>query len=55
MIMAITKKRGVKKSKVILSKKKPNDLTIHFMPYSEISREDSIGRIKKIMKLICEN
>ena len=31
------------------------DLTIHFMPYSEISREDSIGRIKKIIGLILEN
>jgi len=27
-------------------------LTIHFMPYSEIVHEDSIGRIKKIMGLI---
>jgi len=31
------------------------DLTIHFMPYSEIAKEDSIGRIKKIVGLILEN
>jgi uncharacterized protein len=32
-----------------------NDLTIHFMPYSEISKEESLGRIKKLMGLILEN
>jgi len=31
------------------------DLTIHFMPYSEIAREDSIGRIKKIMGIVLKN
>jgi hypothetical protein len=31
------------------------DLTIHFMPYSEIAKEDGIGRIKKIIGLILEN
>lgn len=31
------------------------NLTIHFMPYSEISREDSIGRIKKIMGLVLDH
>ena len=30
-------------------------LTIHFMPYSEISRENAIGRIKKIMGIILQN
>jgi hypothetical protein len=30
-------------------------VTIHFMPYSEIAREDSLGRIKKLMGLILEN
>jgi len=30
------------------------DLTIHFMPYSEIAREDSIGRMKKIMGLVLD-
>ena len=31
------------------------DLTIHFMPYSEIAKENSIGRIKKIIGLVLEN
>ena len=31
------------------------DLTIHFMPYSEIAKEDSLARIKKLMGLILEN
>lgn len=31
------------------------DLTIHFMPYSEIAREDTIGRIKKIMGVVLQN
>lgn len=31
---------------------KTMDLTIHFMPYSEIAHENSIDRIKKIMGLI---
>lgn len=44
-----------------MSKKNKNrekslkDLTIHFMPYSEIAKEDTIGRIKKIMGLILDN
>lgn len=37
------------------NKNKGDNLTIHFMPYSEISKEDSIGRIKKIMGLILDN
>ena len=37
------------------SKKSVKDLTIHFMPYSEIVREDAIGRIKKIMGVILKN
>jgi hypothetical protein len=36
-------------------KRKENDLTIHFMPYSEIAKEDSLGRVKKLMGLILEN
>ncbi|MFH1452298.1 MAG: DUF2073 domain-containing protein [archaeon] len=36
-------------------KKLRNGLTIHFMPYSEISRENAIGRIKKIMGIILQN
>ncbi len=30
------------------------DLTIHFMPYSEIAHEDAIGRVRKIMGLILQ-
>ena len=44
----VVKKKGVKKK---LSKKK-DDLTIHFMPYSEIAREDTVGRIKKILGIV---
>lgn len=36
-------------------KKDGKDLTIHFMPYSEIAKEDSLGRIKKIVGLVLEN
>ncbi|MFA5060933.1 MAG: DUF2073 domain-containing protein [Candidatus Pacearchaeota archaeon] len=43
----------IKKKKV--NKRKGNNLTIHFMPYSEISKEDTIGRIKKIMGIILDN
>lgn len=31
------------------------ELTIHFMPYSEIAKEESLARIKKLMGLILEN
>jgi len=34
---------------------KKGDLTIHFMPYSEIARDDTLGRIKKIMGIILKN
>jgi hypothetical protein len=34
---------------------KDKDLTIHFMPYSEIEKEDSTGRIKKILNIILQN
>ena len=44
----------VKKKKKLGSKKKANDLTIHFMPYSEIADEDTIQRIKKIMGIVLE-
>ena len=47
----MVKKKIINKKKKA-SKKKANDLTIHFMPYSEIAREDAIGRIKKIMGII---
>ena len=55
----VTKKKKVVKKKVTkkksASKLKDDNLSIHFMPYSEISREDSIGRIKKIMGIILKN
>lgn len=41
----VVKKRGGKKK----------NLTIHFMPYSEIAREDSVGRVKKIMGIVLDN
>jgi len=45
-------KSTMKKKGKIIPKKKLRDLTIHFMPYSEIANEDAIGRIKKIMGLV---
>ena len=45
-------KSAVKKKVSKKSVKKVKDLTIHFMPYSEIVNEDAIGRIKKIMGLV---
>ncbi|MAG39821.1 hypothetical protein CMI41_02535 [Candidatus Pacearchaeota archaeon] len=42
----------VKKKK---SRSKKADLTIHFMPYSEIAHEDTIHRIKKIMGIVLAN
>jgi hypothetical protein len=35
--------------------KKIKPLTLHFMPYSEISELDSVGRIKKLLKIILSN
>jgi hypothetical protein len=46
-MVKLKKKKGVKG--------KAGDLTIHFMPYSEIAHEDGIGRIKKIMGLVLSN
>jgi hypothetical protein len=37
------------------AKHEGRDLTIHFMPYSEIAKEDAFGRVKKLMGLILEN
>jgi hypothetical protein len=34
---------------------KDKDLTIYFMPYSEIGKEDSTSRIKKILNIILQN
>lgn len=44
------KKKSTKKTK----KDNKKDLTIHFMPYSEIANKDVIERIKKIMGLILD-
>jgi len=50
--MVAKKKKTVKKSgKTFVTQ----DLTIHFMPYSEIAHEETIGRIKKIMGLVLDN
>lgn len=46
----MAKKKVIKKTG-----KNSKDLTIHFMPYSEISREDIIGKIKKIMGIVLDN
>jgi hypothetical protein len=46
--MAIKK---IKKNEKITEK----ELTIHFMPYSEIAKEDGMSRIKKIMGLVLDN
>lgn len=35
--------------------KKEKELTIHFMPYSEIESEGTAGRIKKILGIILQN
>jgi len=48
----IKKKKSVKKARRSKGKK---DLTIHFMPYSEIAHEDTVGRIKRIMSLVLKN
>ena len=47
MVKKVIKKKATRKS--------GNDLTIHFMPYSEIAHEDGIGRIKKIMGVVLKN
>ncbi len=48
-------KKIKQKNRVNVTKKKVDNLTIHFMPYSEIAREDTIGRIKKIMGLVLKH
>jgi hypothetical protein len=45
----------VKKKKSKTKKAKGADLTIHFMPYSEIANEDTLHRIKKLMGLVLDN
>ena len=43
------------KKKVKKSGTSKNDLTIHFMPYSEIAHSATMERIKKIMGLVLQN
>lgn len=50
--MAAKKKVTSKSKKKTI--KSVKDLTIHFMPYSEIAREDAIGRVKKIMGMVLD-
>jgi len=64
----VVKKKVSKKAKKILTRNSVSskkgtkvsassgkrDLTIHFMPYSEIANEDAIGKIKKIMGLVLQ-
>ena len=47
------KKKVMKKLKTI--GKISRDLTIHFMPYSEIVHENTTGRIKKILGVVLQN
>ncbi len=35
--------------------KKIRGLTLHFMPYSEIAKLDTVERIKKLLKIILDN
>ncbi|MCH7850743.1 MAG: DUF2073 domain-containing protein [Nanoarchaeota archaeon] len=53
---SVAKKKVVKKklSKKAIRNKKNRNLLIYFMPYSEIAKEDSIGRIKKIMGIVLD-
>ncbi|MBU2576131.1 MAG: DUF2073 domain-containing protein [Nanoarchaeota archaeon] len=51
----VAKKKKVMRKIKISKKIGSRDLTIHFMPYSEIAREDAIGRIKKIMGVVLQN
>ena len=54
----MVKKQKMVKKKVVKGKvrksKVAKDLMIHFMPYSEIARLDTLGRIKKIMGLVLD-
>ena len=45
------KKIGKSRKKIKVAR----NLTIHFMPYSEIAHEDEMGRIRKIMGVILQN
>lgn len=50
----MAKKKKVTKKRSVPSHSR-GDLTIHFMPYSEIARDDSMMRIKKILGLVLKN
>ena len=47
----MVKKKKIKKKR--MSRK--SDLTIHFMPYSEIAKLDTVERIKKLLGIILDN
>jgi hypothetical protein len=49
----MVKKKVIKRSKK--GKKISKGLTIHFMPYSELVHEDTLGRIKKLMGLVLDS
>jgi len=42
-------------SNKIKRSKKVKGLTLQFMPYSEIASLDSVGRIKKLLKIVLDN
>ena len=51
----MVKKKAVRSRKISKNSRfGKGGLTIHFMPFSEISKEDTIGRIKKIMGIILD-
>ena len=45
----------IQKKRTMKSVSRKGNLTIYFMPYSEIAHENSIGRIKKILGVILQN
>jgi hypothetical protein len=45
----------MKMSNKIKRSKKVKGLTLQFMPYSEIASLDSVGRIKKLLKIVLDN
>ena len=47
-----SKKKVIKKGKKKRAMPKKKDLTIHFMPYSEIAHDDTVTRIKKILGIV---
>ena len=43
------------KKKIKKSKTKTGGLTLQFMPFSDISRLDTVDRIKKLLKIVLDN